>query len=117
MTVSASMPTGDDLERAYRALLKDEPLPGAVIDCAKAEVVAANAGGMNALGLTPADRLPAALDSAMPAIATLRDLQSRGLLETARKTLVFWRYGRTSTQMCDVKAASKGASSHVIVSS
>ena len=99
------MPSAEDRDRAYRARLKDEPLPGVVIDCATAQVLAANAGGLNALGLTPADRLPAALDSAMPAIVALRDLYRGGLTPPTRKTLVFWRFGRTSTRLCDIGAA------------
>jgi two-component system, cell cycle sensor histidine kinase PleC len=115
MAVSAEMPDREDLERAYRSMLKDEPLPGAVIDCASAEVLAANAGGLNILGLTPADRLPAALDSAMPAVSALRDLNRDGLREPVQRTLVFWRHGRTSTQFCELKAANSAAVSHVVV--
>jgi two-component system, cell cycle sensor histidine kinase PleC len=115
MTVNASMPNQEDCERAYRARLKDEPLPGAVIDCATARVVAANAGGLSALGLSPADRLPAHLDSAMPALVALRDLQRMQLDHPKRKTLVFWRQGRTSTRLCDVSAADGCSSTHLMV--
>ena len=65
MTANASMPDPENHDRAFRARLNNEPLPGAIIDCATAEVLAANAGGLDALGLTAADRLPATLDSAM----------------------------------------------------
>ena len=109
------MPNQEDRERAYRARLKDEPLPGVVIDCATAQVVAANAGGLSALGLSPADRLPAHLDSAMPALVSLRDLQGTRLDHPERKSLVFWRQGRTSTRLCDVSAADDGPSTHLIV--
>jgi two-component system, cell cycle sensor histidine kinase PleC len=115
MAANASMPSAEDRDRAYRARLKDEPLPGAVIDCATAQVLAANAGGLNALGLTPADRLPAALDSAMPAIVALRDLYRGGLTSPARKTLVFWRHGRTSTRLCDIQPTGDAPGHHVIV--
>ena len=115
MTVNASMSTQDDLERAYRALLKDEPLAAAVIDCTSAEVLAANAGGLSALGLTPADRLPATLDSAMPAVSAIRDVQRQGSAEWARRTLVFWRHGRTSTRSCEVRATSDTSVAHVVV--
>ncbi len=115
MTVNASMPIREDLERAYRALLKDEPLAGAVIDCASAQVLAANAGGLNALGLTPADRLPATLDSAMPAVSAIRDVQRQGSAKWARRTLVFWRNGRTSTRSCEVRATSDTSVAHVVV--
>jgi two-component system cell cycle sensor histidine kinase PleC len=115
MAANASMSKSEDRDRAYRARLKDEPLPAAVIDCATAEVLAANAGGLNALGLTPADRLPVPLDSAMPAIKSLRDLHRSGLQETKRQTLVFWRYGRTSIRHCDISATGETADAHVIV--
>jgi two-component system, cell cycle sensor histidine kinase PleC len=113
MVANASMPSAEDRDRAYRARLKDEPLPGAVIDCATAQVLAANAGGLNALGLMPADRLPAALDSAMPAIVALRDLYRSGLTSPARKTLVFWRHGRTSTRLCDIQPIADTPSLHM----
>lgn len=107
------MPSAEDRDRAYRARLKDEPLPGAVIDCATAQVLAANAGGLNALGLMPADRLPATLDSAMPAISALRDLYRCGLASPTRKTLVFWRHGRTSTRLCDIQPIAVTPGHHV----
>ena len=115
MTPNASVLDSQDRERLYRARLKDEPLPGAVIDCATAEVLAANAGGLNALGLTPADRLPAGLDSAMPAIAVLRQLQGQGITAPQHSTLVFWRYGRTSTRLCEISCVGDAKVGHLIV--
>lgn len=115
MTASALKPSSEDRDRAYRSRLKDEPLPAVIIDCASAVVLAANAGGLGALGLTPASRLPAALDSAMPAVAMLRDLQRRGLGATARHVLIFWRHGRTSTRLCDISGTDPSCGSHALV--
>jgi signal transduction histidine kinase len=114
MAASVVNATPEDRDRAYRLRLKDERSPAVVIDCSSARVVAANAGGIDALGLKPSDRFPAPLDSAMPAMMVLRDFVQRLATGPERHTLVFWRHGRTSTQPCDVTSA--GASpSHAIV--
>lgn len=115
MSVNALQPSPEDRERTYRARLKDEPMPAVIIDCAAATVLAANAGGLQALGLTPADRLPAPLDSAMPAVAVLRDLQNQASGAPVRCPLMFWRHGRTSSRLCDVRAVDAICRSHVLV--
>ncbi len=115
MTASALKTSSEDRDRAYRSRLKDEPRPAVIIDCATAVVLAANAGGLSALGLTPADRLPAALDSAMPAVAMLRELQRRGLGNAAKHALIFWRHGRTSMRLCDISSADPAFLSHALV--
>ncbi len=115
MAADASQMTPDDRARAYRARLKDEPLPSVILDCATAEVLAANAGGLSALGLTPANRLPAALDSAMPAIAALREITTRGLAGTTQKALMFWKNGRAASWPCSISAADASAKSHVVI--
>jgi signal transduction histidine kinase len=112
---NASQHSPDDRERAYRMRLKDEALPAVIIDCATAVVLATNAGGLQALGLTPADRFPVALDSAMPAVAALRDLQRLGPKSQTQTTLVFWRRGRTSTRLCNVQAANPESPTHLAV--
>lgn len=115
MSANALNPSAEDRDRAYRSRVKEEPLPAVVIDCATATVLAANAGGLNALGLTPADRLPLALDSAMPAVAMLRDLQRKTFAGPARHILMFWRHGRTSTRLCDVLPASSDLLEHALI--
>jgi two-component system cell cycle sensor histidine kinase PleC len=115
MVADATKATSDDRARTYRSRLKDEPLPSVIVDCATAEILAANAGGLNALGLTPANRLPAALDSAMPAIAVLRELTAQGLTNASHKTLMFWKNGRVTAWPCSVSAADVTMPTHVVI--
>ena len=90
-------------------------MPAVIIDCAAALVIAANAGGLAVVGLTPADRLPAALDSAMPAVNALRDIVKSKLRTVAGRPLVFWRHGRTSAQLCDISSPYPDAPCHLCV--
>ncbi|NOT72940.1 MAG: HAMP domain-containing histidine kinase [Hyphomicrobium sp.] len=115
MSLNVSHPGPEDRLRAYRSRLKDETLPAVIIDCATATVLAANAGGLHALGLTPADRLPATLDSAMPAVSALRDLFHRGLAKPVLCTLVIWRHGRTAMKRCEISAADPDSVSHAAI--
>lgn len=105
MMADTATPSTTDRRRAYAARLITEPLPAVVIDCRAAEIVAANAGGLSALGLTRAIPLPHALDSAMPAIASLRSMAASGLEAPVQTPLMFWRNGRPVTLPCHVTRA------------
>lgn len=105
MMAEPSPPSTTDRSRAYAARLIAEPLPAVIINCLTSEIVAANAGGLSALGLTRAIPMPYPLDSAMPAIAAVRALAIDGLETPAQRALVFWRNGRAVTLPCNVAKA------------
>lgn len=115
MKPEASMHRTSDDHGSYGARLTAEALPAFVIDCATCEVLAANASGLVALGLTRADRLPHALDSAMPAIATLRRLLQHDRFVEEVTPLVFWKNGRAVTAHCRVTSAGAQPLSHVLI--
>jgi len=115
MQAEPSMVTQRDRSGVYGARLADERRPAVIIDSASAEVVAANDAGRAALGLMPADRLPYALDSAMPAIATLRTLVLRGLAAEIPSRLMFWKGGRATASFCRVAPTGDPARAHVVV--
>lgn len=115
ITADASDPTLKDCTRLYQAQLGSEPRPAAVIDCERAAVLAANAGGLAALGLTPADRLPATLDSAMPAIAVLREIGRLKPHNPVRRSLILWRQAHVQLRNCDLSIVRNGPPSHVLV--
>lgn len=102
MMVGTKLPSTTDRNRAYSARLNAESLPSVIINCLTAEIVAANAGGLSALGLTRTIALPYTLDSAMPAISAVRAIASEGLNTPAYQTLIFWRNGRAVTLPCRV---------------
>lgn len=97
-----SLTSTNDRSGAYAARLIAEPLPAVILNCLTAEIVAANAGGLSALGLTRAIALPYALDSAMPGISAVRALANDGLETPAQRALVFWRNGRAVTLPCHI---------------
>lgn len=102
MMVGTKLPSTTDRNRAYAARLNAEPLPSVILNCLTAEIVAANAGGLSALGLTRTIGLPYTLDSAMPAISAVRAIAGEGLNTPAYQTLIFWRNGRAVTLPCRV---------------
>lgn len=105
MMAEPSLTPVADRGRAYAARLIAEPLPAVVINCLTSEIVAANAGGLSALGLTRAIPLPYAMDSAMPAITAVRALAKDGLITPAQRALIFWRNGRAVTLPCNIARA------------
>jgi two-component system, cell cycle sensor histidine kinase PleC len=78
-------------------------------------VLAANAGGLSALGLTPAERLPAPLDSAMPAVGALRDWIGSAAVQGESRALIFWRHERAIAWCCDLSNPEPTAPDHVCV--
>lgn len=98
-----------DRSRAYAARLVAEALPAVIINCLTAEIVAANAGGLSALGLTRAIPLPYPIDSAMPAISAVRALANDGLETPAQRALIFWRNGRAVTLPCHIARTDVGS--------
>ena len=121
MMAQPSLTLTAERSRAFAASVIAEPLPAAIINCLTSEIVAANAGGLSAFGLTRAVPLPYALDSAMPAIAVVRALANDGLQSPAQRPLVFWRNGRAVTLPCsiartNVEVAAAGAlATHVTI--
>ena len=105
MMAEPSLTPVADRGRAYAARLIAEPLPAVVINGLTSEIVAANAGGLSALGLTRAIPLPYAMDSAMPAISAVRALAKDGLISPAQRALIFWRNGRAVTLPCHIARA------------
>lgn len=100
---------------AYRAWVEAQPVASVVIDCATAEVLAANNTGRHFLGLLQTTRLPVSLDGAMPAINALRQLARHDLTERVRQHLVFWRLGHLANAICDVGPAGQNCSSHLAI--
>ncbi len=114
--MSSNVPTAspEERDRAYRSRVKAESRPAAIVDLETSAVIAANAGGLDILGITPADRLPFDLDATMPAIIALRSLELDD--EKSRfKELIFWRFGRTSTQTCHLTPADSNCRAHVVI--
>ena len=121
MMAEPSLTSTADRSRAFAARLMAEPLPAVILNCLTSEIVAANAGGLSALGLTRAIPLPYPLDSAMPAISAVRGLANEGLLTPAQRALIFWRNGRAVTLPCHVArtdidpANTVGLATHVTI--
>lgn len=112
---NASDPTLEDCARAYQGRLTEDALPAAVIDAAAAEVIAANPGGMAVLGLPVGGPLPAPLDSAMPAIAILRDVARLKPAEPVQRSLILWQGGHVHLRSSEISIASESRPSHVYV--
>ena len=82
-----------------------------VIDVVASRIEAANSAARLVLGLSPSVTLPAALDSAMPALQRLRQIAA-GQPPTERETLTFWSKGRLATLTCTVKPVNANGLKH-----
>lgn len=121
MMVGTKLPSTTDRIRAYGARLNAEPLPSLILNCLTAEIVAANAGGLSALGLTRTIGLPYPLDGAMPAISAVRAIAHDELDTPTYHTLTFWRNGRAVTLPCRISRpdielpAATALATHVLI--
>lgn len=104
-----------DCTRVYQTLLTQARLPAAVIDSASAEIVAANTAGLAVLDLAQGAPFPIKLDSAAPAIATLREISAAGALKPVERTLAFRRNGAIAHHVCNLAIAHASHPSHILV--
>ena len=84
-----------------------------VVDTASARIEDANAAGRLLLGISLSSSLPAALDSAMPAMQRLRQIAA-GQKPRDRETLTFWSNGRLASLTCSVKPVNANGSKHLM---
>lgn len=81
----------------------DDASPVVTIDLDRAEIVAANASGAEAIGLFPYASFPIALDASTPALARLRELAALGIANgKSIERLTFWSNGRLRSLPCTV---------------
>lgn len=87
-----------------------------LIDADGAQCLAANAAASLALGLVGASQFPLALDSAMPAIATLRAFARNPASPRAQTVRVtMWLGGRAITALCELSHVDASGNDKVIV--
>ena len=110
-----SKPIIESTEAAYGMWADGQQRASAVINCETAEVLAANAGGRTALGVPQKARLPFPLDSAMPAIAALRQLSQHGPARSERQNLIFWRNGQLACLTCVIGFSAQDCAAHIAV--
>lgn len=91
--------------------------PALLIDADGAQCLAANAAASLALGMAGASQFPLALDSAMPAIATLRAFAHSPSVQTRQSVRVtMWLGGRPVSATCELSHVSAtGPRSTVVV--
>ena len=85
------------------ALLKSEPGAAFAIDVNAGTLVAANALAVQKLDLDTDTKFPYALDSAMPALARLRQFSSGQITANGTERVTFWIDGRRCPLLCSPK--------------
>lgn len=88
--------------------LEDEPCPAFVVDAAASAFLVINVTGRTLLGLERDVLLPYPLDSAMPALARLRQLARNTPAPRTHERLTFWCNGRLHALECEVNTLANG---------
>jgi len=105
-TKTLQTPRGDDLDGL---LVANGQEPALLVDPARSTLEAADAAAREILGLRENDKLPMALDSAMPALRCLSRIESN-----AEAVLDFWVRGRLVSLACGLRPLRDGSGRRLV---